>query len=142
MKVEIMGDYLSYNIDCFLMLYKHNYTKNMISYRDLLWLKMIINFHKKKLPVNQSKEKEKETITIAHKIDTQGQVKGRNDHKDIDKTSQPFNIEHEVGKINIHVPLVELAKNPIYQRTIEKVMYGTYLNNKLDTLSIHNDVKP
>jgi hypothetical protein len=66
----------------------------------------------KNLPVNQSKDKEKESVTIAQKIDTQEQVKGRNEHKDIDKIVQPFNIEHELGNIKIPVPLVELSKNP------------------------------
>jgi len=54
-------------------------------------------------------------------------MKWRNEHKYIDKTLLPFNIEHELGKIKIIVPLVQLAMNPIYQRKIEKVMLTTHL---------------
>jgi hypothetical protein len=41
-------------------------------------------------------------------------MKGDNEHKGVDKVVSHFNIEQELGKIRIHVPLIELAKNPLY----------------------------
>jgi hypothetical protein len=37
------------------------------------------------------------------------------------------------------VPLVELVKNHVYQKQIEKVMHGTYPSNQPDTLNIHDE---
>jgi hypothetical protein len=64
-------------------------------------------------------------------------VKG--DSKEMEKLTQPFNIEHELGKIKIHVPLVELVKNPAYHKQIEKFIHGSDLNNQPDTLNIHDE---
>jgi hypothetical protein len=38
---------------------------------------------------------------------------------------QPFKIEQELGNISIHVPLVELVRNPAYRKKIEKVINGS-----------------
>ena len=35
---------------------------------------------------------------------------------EIDKTIGSFNLENEINKIKIPIPLVELAKNPIYRK--------------------------
>jgi hypothetical protein len=57
----------------------------------------------------------------------------------MDKPSQPFNIEHELGKIKVPIPLVELVKNIVYHKQIEKVIHGYDPSNQLDTLNIHDE---
>jgi hypothetical protein len=49
-----------------------------------------------------------------------------------------FNIEHELSKIKIHVPLVELAKNPSYHKQIEKVIREGP-TNPTDTLNVQDE---
>ena len=41
---------------------------------------------------------------------------------EIDKTVRSFNLENEINKIKIPIPLVELAKNPIYKKQIAKLI--------------------
>jgi hypothetical protein len=36
--------------------------------------------------------------------------------KETDKTTRVFCLESEIKKIKIHIPLVELVKNPVYQK--------------------------
>jgi NAD-dependent SIR2 family protein deacetylase len=69
----------------------------------------------KKLLVNESKDKEKEAMIIAQNMDSLDQHKGRTNHGDIEKPSNPFNIKNELGKIRTLVPVEELVNNPIYQ---------------------------
>ena len=42
--------------------------------------------------------------------------------KETDKVSGVFSFENEINKIKIPIPLVELAKKPIYRKQITKVM--------------------
>jgi hypothetical protein len=44
--------------------------------------------------------------------------------KEFEESVPPFNIEKELSKIKIHVPLVELDKNPSYHKHIEKAIQG------------------
>jgi hypothetical protein len=41
---------------------------------------------------------------------------------EIDKTIGIFNLENEINKIKIPIPLVKLAKNPIYRKQIAKMI--------------------
>jgi hypothetical protein len=36
--------------------------------------------------------------------------------KELEKLVSTFNLENELNKINIPVPLIELAKNPVYKK--------------------------
>jgi hypothetical protein len=44
--------------------------------------------------------------------------------KELEESVPPFNIEKEISKIKILVPLDELAKNPSYHKHIEKFIQG------------------
>jgi hypothetical protein len=57
----------------------------------------------------------------------------------MENLTQPFNIEQELGKITISVPLVELVKIHVYQKQIEKVVHIFDFNNHPDTLHIHDE---
>jgi len=57
----------------------------------------------------------------------------------MDKHDQSFNLEHELVKIKTHVPLVELVKNPTYQKQIEKVIHGFDPSNQPNTLTNHDE---
>jgi hypothetical protein len=57
-KVDTMGDYHSHT-RLFFDTLQAKIHKNIFLNQDLLWLKMIINFRLKKLPINQSKEKKR-----------------------------------------------------------------------------------
>jgi hypothetical protein len=41
--------------------------------------------------------------------------------KEIEKSIGTFNLENELNKIKIPMPLVELARNPIYKKQIAKI---------------------
>jgi hypothetical protein len=58
----------------------------------------------KKIPMFHTKDKEKEAIIITQKVDSSQQVKVKDDSKEMEKITQPFNIEQELGKIKILVP--------------------------------------
>jgi hypothetical protein len=51
-------------------------------------------------------------------------VKGGIEHKESDKHVPSFNIEHELSKIKIHVPLIELAKNPFIISRLRRSCMG------------------
>jgi hypothetical protein len=59
--------------------------------------------------------------------------------KEFEESMPPFNIEKELFKIKIHVPLVELAKNPSYHKQIEKAIQGKGSASHLDTLNVQNE---
>jgi len=40
----------------------------------------------------------------------------KNEQKEVEKLVVPFNIENELAKIKISVPLTKLVKHPAYQR--------------------------
>jgi len=42
--------------------------------------------------------------------------------KETDKVSGAFSFENEINKIKIPIPLVELAKNPVYRKQITKAI--------------------
>jgi hypothetical protein len=66
-------------------------------------------------------------------------LKGEIEHKEVGNHVSPFNIDHELSEINIHMPLIELAKNPSYHNQIEKVMHGMGPTNQLDNLNVQDE---
>jgi hypothetical protein len=61
--------------------------------------------------------------------------------KETDKVRGFFSFENEINKIKIPIPLVELAKNPIYRKQITKVMGVSKLESQSDVLNLE-DEKP
>ena len=56
--------------------------------------------------------------------------------KEIDKVRGTFSFEYEINKIKIPIPLVELAKNPIYRKQITKAMGVSELESQFDVLNL------
>jgi hypothetical protein len=59
--------------------------------------------------------------------------------KETDKVSGNFSFEYEINKIKIPIPLVELAKNPVYQKQITKAMGISKLESQYDVLNLEDD---
>jgi hypothetical protein len=53
--------------------------------------------------------------------------------------SGAFSFENEINKIKIPIPLVELAKNPVYQKQITKAMGVSKLERYYDVLNLEDD---
>jgi len=51
----------------------------------------------------------------------------------------PFNIDRELAKIKILIPILELAKMPLYRKKIEKVLNITEGNIGTDTLNLQEE---
>jgi hypothetical protein len=66
-------------------------------------------------------------------------VKKEKETKENEELVSPFNIERELAKIKIHVPLVELDKHPSYHKSIEKVMQWKGSKSLLDTLNVQDE---
>ena len=66
-------------------------------------------------------------------------IKKENETKEFEELVSPFNIERELSKIKILVPLVELAKNPSYHKQIDKMMQGKGSTNPHDTLNVQDE---
>jgi len=59
--------------------------------------------------------------------------------RETDKVSRVFSFENEINKIKIPIPLVELAKNPVYRKQITKVIGVSELERKSDVLNLEDD---
>jgi hypothetical protein len=59
--------------------------------------------------------------------------------KETDKVSVVFSFENEINKIKIPIPLVELAKKPVYRKQITKVMGVSELESQFDILNLEDD---
>jgi hypothetical protein len=55
------------------------------------------------------------------------------------KTIGSFNLENEINKIKIHVPLVELAKNPMYRKQIAKMINFADAQSHADVINLEDD---
>jgi ribonuclease HI len=50
-----------------------------------------------------------------------------------------FNLENEISKIKIPIPLVELAKNPIYRKQIAKMINFSDKESQADSINLEDD---
>jgi hypothetical protein len=57
----------------------------------------------------------------------------------IDKTIGIFNLENEINKIKIPIPLVELEKNPIYRKQIAKIISFSENESQADVIKLEDD---
>jgi len=87
------------------------------------------------------------TITPSTKIMSNKEVqKNKSKRKDSEvptretnKVSGVFSFENEINKIKIPIPLVELAKNLVYQKWITKVIGVSELESQSDVLNLEDD---
>jgi ribonuclease HI len=56
-----------------------------------------------------------------------------------DKVSGAFSFENELNKIKIPIPLVELAKNPVYRKQITKMIGVSELESQSDVINLEDD---
>jgi hypothetical protein len=56
-----------------------------------------------------------------------------------DKTIGSFNLDNEINKIKIPIPLVELAKNLIYQKQIAKMISFSENESQVDVINLEDD---
>ena len=56
-----------------------------------------------------------------------------------DKALGNFNLENEINKIKIPIPLVELAKNPIYRKQIAKMISFFEDESQADVINLEYD---
>jgi ribonuclease HI len=56
-----------------------------------------------------------------------------------DKALGNFNLENEINKIKIPIPLVELAKNPIYKKQIAKMIIFSEDESQADVINLEDD---
>jgi hypothetical protein len=57
----------------------------------------------------------------------------------IDKATRNFNLENEINKIKILVPLVELEKNPTYRKQIAKMINFSDIESQADVINLEDD---
>jgi hypothetical protein len=60
-------------------------------------------------------------------------------HIENDKAIGNFNLENEISKIKIPIPLVELAKNPIYRKQIAKMINFSEKESQADSINLEDD---
>jgi ribonuclease HI len=56
-----------------------------------------------------------------------------------DKAVGNFNLENEISKIKIPIPLVELAKNPVYRKQIAKMINFSEKESQADSINLEDD---
>jgi ribonuclease HI len=59
--------------------------------------------------------------------------------KETDKIAGSFCLENEINKIKIPIPLVELAKNPVYRKQITKMINFSDLESQSDVINLEDD---
>jgi hypothetical protein len=60
-------------------------------------------------------------------------------HIENDKALGNFNLENEISKIIIPIPLVELAKNPVYRKQIAKMINFSEEESQTDVINLEDD---
>jgi hypothetical protein len=76
----------------------------------------VINTRKAEIPMAETKTVETKATQINKSEKREIEIQTR----EVDKTTGNFNLENEINKIKIPVPLVELAKNPTYRNKLLK----------------------
>jgi hypothetical protein len=59
--------------------------------------------------------------------------------KETDKIARGFYLENEIKKIKIPIPLVELAKNPVYREQINKMINFSDLESQSNVINLEDD---
>jgi hypothetical protein len=66
-------------------------------------------------------------------------MKREKETKELEESVSPFNIESELSKINIPIPLVKLDKIPSYHKKFDKFMQGNGSTSPPDTLNVQDE---
>jgi hypothetical protein len=59
--------------------------------------------------------------------------------REVKRAIGSFNLESEINKIKIPVPLVELAKNPMYKKQIAKMINFSNTESHADSINLEDD---
>jgi hypothetical protein len=90
-------------------------------------------------PVNEATSS---TKTMNDKVVQTNRSKRKNSEvttRETDKVSGAFSFENELNKIKIPIPLVELAKNPVYRKQITKMIGVFELESHSDVINLEDD---
>jgi hypothetical protein len=87
----------------------------------------------------QNKDKGKEITTTKQKYDQQAAKKIDAEHKETEKISSSFNLENELNKIRIPIPLLEIAKNHVYRKQVMKMIDCSIATTQPDTLNLQDE---
>jgi hypothetical protein len=82
------------------------------------------------------------TKTVSDKVVQTNKLERKNSEistREIDKVSGAFIFENELNKIKIAIPLVELAKNPIFRKKITKAMGVSELESQSNVINLEDD---
>jgi hypothetical protein len=85
--------------------------------------------------VARTKPVETRTMQTKKPENTEAEVPTR----EIEKTIGGFSLENELNKIKIPMPLVELAKNPIYKKKIAKVINFSDVECHADVINLQDE---
>jgi hypothetical protein len=87
----------------------------------------------------QNKDKGKEITVSKQKYDHQAAKKTDAEHKETEKISSSFNLENELNKIRIPIPLLEIAKNLVYRKQVLKMIDCSIATTQPDTLNLQDE---
>jgi hypothetical protein len=59
--------------------------------------------------------------------------------KETYRVVEGFSLENKISKIKIPIPLVELAKNPVYRKQITKMINFSDLESQSDVINLEDD---
>jgi hypothetical protein len=85
------------------------------------------------------KDKSKEATAAKQQSDQPTTKVTKIEPKEPEKSVSSFNLEHELCKIKIPVPLVELAKSPLYKKKISKIINFSDSEIHVDTINLHDE---
>jgi hypothetical protein len=95
----------------------------------------VINTRKAEIPMAETKIVETKASQINKPEKKEIEIQTR----EVDKTTRNFSLENEINKIKIPVPLVELAKNPIYRKQIAKMINFSDNESQADVINLEDD---
>jgi ribonuclease HI len=87
-------------------------------------------------PVNTQAPIKENKVTSQRKTEKKGMEASNIEN---DKAQGNFNLENEISKIKIPIPLVELAKNPVYRKQIAKMINFSEDESQADAINLEDD---
>jgi hypothetical protein len=87
----------------------------------------------------QNKDKGKEITVSKQKSNQQTTKKIDVEHKETEKISSSFNLENELNKIRIHIPLLKIRKKSYLSKTSDEMIDCSIATTHPDTLNLQDD---
>ena len=94
--------------------------------------KQVVQNPKKKVVVPTKQQSD----PVSEKKQIQDKQKKSMEVEEVNKTVQNFNLENELGKINIPMPFTELMKNPSYKESVLKMIGSANSQPLSDTMNL------